>query len=135
MNDWTITDTPQKMLCIFIIINIFPSFYPLHPTKTCQECKTALTSQIWTFKFVTVLVLSWSMVMVMVKIKTKKTKQFFEDIYFIQSIFVRTKAELMICCLFPPPTPHQHSYSWVNENWDFLAENYVFLEYFLTRNM
>ena len=26
-------------------------------------------------------------------------------------------------------------YSWVNENWDFLAENYVFLEYFLTRNM
>ena len=27
------------------------------------------------------------------------------------------------------------AYSWVNENWDFLAENYVFLEYFLTRNM
>ena len=26
-------------------------------------------------------------------------------------------------------------YSWVNENWDFLTENYVFLEYFLTRNM
>ena len=27
------------------------------------------------------------------------------------------------------------SYSWVNENWAFLAENYVILEYFLTRNM
>ena len=26
-------------------------------------------------------------------------------------------------------------YSWVNENWAFLAENYVILEYFLTRNM
>ena len=27
------------------------------------------------------------------------------------------------------------AYSWVNENWDFLVENYVILEYFLTRNM
>ena len=27
------------------------------------------------------------------------------------------------------------TYSWVNENWAFLAENYVILEYFLTRNM
>ena len=27
------------------------------------------------------------------------------------------------------------AYSWVNENWAFLAENYVILEYFLTRNM
>ena len=26
-------------------------------------------------------------------------------------------------------------YSWVNENWAFLAENYVILEYFITRNM
>ena len=26
-------------------------------------------------------------------------------------------------------------YSWVNESWAFLAENYVILEYFLTRNM
>ena len=32
------------------------------------------------------------------------------------------------------PVP-EAPYSWVNENWDFLAENYVFLEYFLTRNM